>query len=238
MIKFNLGKLDWKLSGCHPWIWKLGKSMELGEELQGDIVDLPVTVPGSVQKALLDAGVIKDWNTGLNSLECEWIENRHWIFSTTIPADYFKAGTKFNLNFKGNFFLCFYEHIKMIVKYFYQHSPIIYEMHMEHGNKAFINGQYKKAAAGYARAIDTKPDEINAHYMKSMALYGSGDLKKAVRFFEHALKISPDPGIYYQLGIVFLETGNKEQAVSCWKEAHKIDPTLNSARCLIDRYSR
>ena len=126
----------------------------------------------------------------------------------------------------------------MIVKYFYQHSPIIYEMHMEHGNKAFINGQYKKAAAGYARAIDTKPDEINAHYMKSMALYGSGDLKKAVRFFEHALKISPDPGIYYQLGIVFLETGNKEQAVSCWKEAHKIDPTLNSARCLIDRYSR
>jgi len=101
MTKFNLGKLDWKLSGCHPWIWKLGKSMELGEKLQGDIIDIPAKVPGSVQKALFNSGIIKDWNLGLNSLESEWVENRHWIFSTTIPADYFKERTKFNLNFQG-----------------------------------------------------------------------------------------------------------------------------------------
>ena len=101
MKKFNLGNLDWKLSGCHPWIWKLGKSMELGEELQGDIRNIPVNVPGSVQNALLDAGIIKDWNYGLNSLECEWVENRHWIFSTIIPADYFNNGSKFSLNFNG-----------------------------------------------------------------------------------------------------------------------------------------
>ena len=101
MKKLNLSNLDWKLSGSHPWMWKLGASMELGEELQCEIKNVPVTVPGSVQKALLDAGIIKDWNSGHNARDCEWVENRHWIYSTTIPAEYFNEGSRWCLNFKG-----------------------------------------------------------------------------------------------------------------------------------------
>jgi len=101
MKKLNLSKLDWKLNGSQPWFWKLGTSMELGEELQCEIKNVPATVPGSVQKALLNAGIIKDWNSGLNSRDCEWVENRHWIYSTTIPAEYFNEGSRWCLNFKG-----------------------------------------------------------------------------------------------------------------------------------------
>jgi beta-mannosidase len=39
-----------------------------------------------VQGALRDAGVIPDWNVGLEARAAEWVENRHWIFTTTIPA--------------------------------------------------------------------------------------------------------------------------------------------------------
>lgn len=101
MKKFNLSNLDWKLSGSQPWMWKLGSSMELGEELQCEIKNVPANVPGSVQKALLDAGIIKDWNLGQNARDCEWVENRHWIYNVTIPNEYFNEGSRWSLNFNG-----------------------------------------------------------------------------------------------------------------------------------------
>ena len=50
-----------------------------------DVQDLPVRIPGSVQGALRSAGIIPDWNAGLQARECEWVENRHWVFETVLP---------------------------------------------------------------------------------------------------------------------------------------------------------
>ena len=65
------------------------------------IPELRVKIPCSVQKVLLDNKIIDDWNIGLNARECEWVENRHWIFKTSIPDKWFKKGKKFELKFKG-----------------------------------------------------------------------------------------------------------------------------------------
>jgi len=65
------------------------------------IPPVPVDVPGSVQKALLDAGLLPDWNIGLNARLCEWVENRHWIFETMIPDDWMKAGRVCKLRCDG-----------------------------------------------------------------------------------------------------------------------------------------
>ena len=82
----DLGDLEWQLSGWTPEMWRLANTMELGSTALPEIAPMPCRVPGSVQAALLNAGVIPDWNIGLNSRACEWVENRHWIFQTNLPA--------------------------------------------------------------------------------------------------------------------------------------------------------
>ena len=91
----DLSTLDWQVSGWHPYYWvgPLARETEIG--LYGDIPPIPAQVPGSVQAALREAGVLPDWNVGVRSRECEWVENRHWAFETTLPAAWCaRAGRK------------------------------------------------------------------------------------------------------------------------------------------------
>lgn len=62
--------------------------MELGQTQDAAIPPVPATVPGSVQKALVDSGWLPDPYHGLDSNACEWVENRHWVFETTVPGEW------------------------------------------------------------------------------------------------------------------------------------------------------
>lgn len=99
--EIDLSRLAWKLWGYRAFSWI--KNFDF-TRLQGDraeIMNLDVRVPGSVQKALLDAGLIKDWNIGTNSVKAEWVENRHWLFATVLPDDILQAGDEFILHCAG-----------------------------------------------------------------------------------------------------------------------------------------
>ncbi|MBI5095222.1 MAG: hypothetical protein HZB26_22660 [Candidatus Hydrogenedentes bacterium] len=85
MATFDLSTLHWSLYGWRPFVWRLGKSRETGGVLGPDLGPFEADVPGSVQAALLRAGVIADWNAGVNSRSCEWVEHRHWDFSAYVP---------------------------------------------------------------------------------------------------------------------------------------------------------
>ena len=74
MAVVDLSNLSWTVAGWRPFCWRLGKSAETGEGMQPDIAPVPAKVPGTVQQALLDAGIIEDWHVGLNSRLCEWVE--------------------------------------------------------------------------------------------------------------------------------------------------------------------
>ena len=86
MAVFETKAWDWQWLGWRPWTWKLRSSMETGEGLRYDIGPIPAIVPGTVQQALRDAGMLPDWRVGMNSLQCEWVEHRHWELLTTLPA--------------------------------------------------------------------------------------------------------------------------------------------------------
>jgi beta-mannosidase len=81
----DLTRLQWTLRGWHAWNWQLALARETGDALLPVAGPVPVRVPGSVQGALRDAGVIPDWNVATNSLAAEWVENRHWTFETSLP---------------------------------------------------------------------------------------------------------------------------------------------------------
>jgi beta-mannosidase len=90
--KYNLSSLEWKLWGYRPESWKLDFNFTELNGSKAEYINIPAKVPGSVQKALKDADLIPDWNTADNYVRIEWIENRHWIFTTRIPDDWIAKG--------------------------------------------------------------------------------------------------------------------------------------------------
>lgn len=98
---FDLSKLDWQLLGLNPYEWLMEKSDELGIENCAEVTLKSVPVPGSVQSALREANLIPDWNLGLNARKCEWVENRHWIYQTHLPDEWFGQTASYRLRCNG-----------------------------------------------------------------------------------------------------------------------------------------
>lgn len=82
-MKILLNALDWKLKGFWPYVPLLGKSIELKQDLMGVTEWIEASVPGGVHRDLLNAGLIKDPYFERNSLECEWVENRWWMYKAS-----------------------------------------------------------------------------------------------------------------------------------------------------------
>jgi beta-mannosidase len=99
MAILDLSKLDWMLCGHRPNLWYY--TMKEKRALAGQWGPVKASLPGSVQRALLEAGMIEDWLVGFNSLKCEWVENRHWEFTATIPAGAVPAGERVLLDAQG-----------------------------------------------------------------------------------------------------------------------------------------
>lgn len=92
---------DWKLSGAWPYTPIQGNSMETGIAFSGvtDLID--AKVPGSVYDDLLRAGYIEDPYYEMNSLKCEWVAQRWWIYRTAFRLDESMRGRRFALVFRG-----------------------------------------------------------------------------------------------------------------------------------------
>ena len=80
----DLSQLSWTLSGWQPFAWRFFSTIETVGISTPEIGPYPAMFPGSVQENLRRAGAIPDWNVALNSLAIEWVEHRHWMFSTEI----------------------------------------------------------------------------------------------------------------------------------------------------------
>ncbi|MFD3261706.1 glycoside hydrolase family 2 protein [Paenibacillus lentus] len=100
MKEILLNDLKWEVKGYWPWVPLKGTSMELGQELMGVTEWMSATVPGGVHYDLYKHGWISHPYFDLNSLHCEWVENRWWVYRTTITRPD-QSGTRIELVFKG-----------------------------------------------------------------------------------------------------------------------------------------
>lgn len=64
MQSLDLSSLSWSLRGWHPLHCAWGKRWKRVYTLPDQVGPVPVKVPGSVQKVLLDAKIIPDWTLG------------------------------------------------------------------------------------------------------------------------------------------------------------------------------
>lgn len=97
----NLSSLDWTLAGFAPDTWRGYAGTDLGAPSVSEVPAVPARVPASVQQLLLEAGVIPDWNHDLASRASEWVENRNWVFSTSLPRGWLEAGAIRRLHCAG-----------------------------------------------------------------------------------------------------------------------------------------
>lgn len=98
---YDAGALEWRLTGLSPFQWQWERGARPEGPWTADVGPVPARVPGSVQQALRQAGVLPDWNAGLESRACEWVENRHWLFETTLPDAWFADGARHTLVCEG-----------------------------------------------------------------------------------------------------------------------------------------
>ncbi|WP_020620452.1 glycoside hydrolase family 2 [Paenibacillus daejeonensis] len=92
--------MTWKVKGFWPWVPLLRNSAETGMELMGVTDWIPATVPGGVHYDLYRAGLIDDPYRDTNSLNCEWVENRWWVYKTEFTRPQVE-GERLELLFKG-----------------------------------------------------------------------------------------------------------------------------------------
>ncbi|MGC8625861.1 MAG: glycosyl hydrolase 2 galactose-binding domain-containing protein [Phycisphaerae bacterium] len=78
----DLSKLHWELAGYMPYMERGGAAsiVDIRKSTDQKIGSIPAPVPGSVQLALLNAGLIKDWNLGLDGRDCQWVEDEDWVY--------------------------------------------------------------------------------------------------------------------------------------------------------------
>ena len=88
-MKMNLCGDMWTLKGWMRYQWELAVKMETGVVSVPSYGPFPASVPGGLHNDLRRAGVIEDWDYGLNSLKSEWIEHREWSYERefTLPAE-------------------------------------------------------------------------------------------------------------------------------------------------------
>ena len=98
MATIDLSKLSWMLLGWRPFTWRLAKKPEGISATPADLGPYPISLPGTIQRALLEASVIDDWNIGVQSRACEWVEHRHWDLTATISKGLLPKGERVVLN--------------------------------------------------------------------------------------------------------------------------------------------
>lgn len=88
MQRYDLSTLEWTLRGYSPHGWQDWTTLAYHPASLPEVGPLPARVPSSVQQALLDAGVIADWNIGMNYRLCQWVEHLDWVFEAPLPDEW------------------------------------------------------------------------------------------------------------------------------------------------------
>lgn len=100
----DLAGLAWTVEGSMPYVWQFERRHGSAFGATSKCIDVrpvPARVPGSVQGALREAGILPDWNIGLNSRDSEWVEHRHWMYRTRIPNAWLNQKARFRLECQG-----------------------------------------------------------------------------------------------------------------------------------------
>ena len=169
----------------------------------------------------------------------------HWLYLPSIGiflmmAWAINAGAYCNTPLrKGLIVLClliFYSYLT-IKQNDYWKTPIpFYERTLKYANRSsrvYFNlaneyrsaGQNEKAVSLYKKAVEIKPDYVDAYYNLGKAHVGLGEKEEAMAVYQKVIK--SDPGYKsarYNLGNVYYRSGRYDEAVRLYEQEIEINP--------------
>ncbi len=92
---------DWTLTGHWPNTPLQSVTMETGIAILPVTPEIKATVPGEIHNDLLNAGIIENPYYETNSVKCEWVEKRWWVYKSKFNIESKKPGEKLTLVFEG-----------------------------------------------------------------------------------------------------------------------------------------
>lgn len=122
------------------------------------------------------------------------------------------------------------------------HIPIAaaaVEDDLRDGDKYFEDGDYKKAAAAYDRAINSSPGQVSAEaYGKRAAIFIIlKDYKGGLEFVDRAKRQYPNaPEVLEQQALMLWQTNSKDEAIKVAEQVVKSRPQTFSNQLLIGEY--
>lgn len=167
-MKQSLCDNEWKIKGFWPNVPLFRNSIETGVEFKGITDWIPAKVPGSVYKDLLDAGIIEDPYYDMNSLKCEWVSNRWWLYKTVFDLNKEMLNKKLELVFEGIDYKAHVlvnnkkigEHEGMFLKAIFDISDTL----KEYGNELLVileNAPDEMSQIGYTNKTKTQKSRFN-----------------------------------------------------------------------------
>jgi tetratricopeptide (TPR) repeat protein len=87
-----------------------------------------------------------------------------------------------------------------------------------------------EAKEAYGRALQLRPDHVEARVNLGRLLHEEGDVEGAERQYRRALEVAPGSALArFNLGVALEDQGRTEEAASAYREAVELDPALASA---------
>lgn len=108
------------------------------------------------------------------------------------------------------------------------------------GGAYILTKKFSKAVGVLEKASQENPDNsqiwinLGAAYLGNPVLASSEQQDKAIRAFERALEIDPVArSVAYNIGLVYRDKGEREQAIDWFRQALKHSPADEDARSLL-----
>lgn len=95
---------------------------------------------------------------------------------------------------------------------------------------------FREAYEGMAEAAEKQGDSLTGAYARAMARLFSGDVEGAVRELEDVVEQSPDnEGAYFGLGYGYEQLGQREKALTAYRQAVEVEPSQYAAQSALAR---
>lgn len=182
-MEISLSNLNWQVKGYWPYVPMKEKSMETGQTLHGVTPWIKAKVPGGVHYDLWKAGYIENPYYARNSLNCEWVENRWWMYRTEFAGQMGSVdltGERVFLVFKGlDYEAMIYVNDELLDthKGMYEHKRIDLTGKIKETNKLvviFKGIPAEMGQIGYTSATSTQKSRFNYKWDFSTHLVNIG----------------------------------------------------------------
>ncbi|MFZ3122833.1 MAG: tetratricopeptide repeat protein [Thermodesulfovibrionales bacterium] len=101
---------------------------------------------------------------------------------------------------------------------------------LDKGNESAMKGRYERAIEAYSKAIELKPDYVEAYSERGLAYDNIGNHQQAINDLTKAIKLEPDAAnVYLVRGFAYGKLANYQQAIKDFTKVIELEPDYTLA---------